>query len=273
MNISVESVSFQYPNGMRALEDIRLQIQAGEQVAWIGANGAGKSTLARLLNGLLRPQQGRISIGDWKTSDHRVNELARRVGYVFQNPDEQLFARTLREEVAFGPRNLGLPAAQVEAAVETALGAVDLMDRAAINPYDLHPARRKELGLATILAMDPKILILDEPTTGQDAHGLDRLGRVLADWRRRGRTVILITHDMEFCSEHADRVVVFSQGRILIDGTSHEVFAQSDLLPRAQIDPPQLARLARALGLPGMPTDVEAFLMLWRDGKDQTIAS
>ena len=264
MNLSFEGVSFRYPNGVQALQKVDLEIRAGEQVAWIGANGAGKSTLARLTNGLLRPVQGRVLVGDWDTRAHAVSDLARRVGYVFQNPDEQLFARSLREEVGFGPRNLGLSPADIDAAVREALAALDLSESAEANPYDLSPARRKELGLAAILAMRPPILILDEPTTGQDARGLARLGRVLGRARARGQTTITITHDMDFCSEHAQRVVVFSEGQILTEGPAHEVFARRDLLDRAQVEPPQLVRLAEGLRLPDHPLNVDQFLESWR---------
>ncbi|MEX0788313.1 MAG: ABC transporter ATP-binding protein [Anaerolineales bacterium] len=264
MNLSVEGVSFAYPNGAQALQDVSLQIPAGQQVAWIGANGAGKSTLARLANGLLRPLLGRVQVGDWDTREHRVSELAHRVGHVFQNPDEQLFARTLREEVAFGPRNLGRSPAVVNAAVMEALAALDLSDLAEVNPYDLPPARRKDLGLAAILAMQPPIVILDEPTTGQDAEGLERLGRVLRQARTRSQTMITITHDMEFCSEYADRLAVFSEGKILIEGPVGEVFRRRDLLDLAQVEPPQLIRLADRLHLPDLPLGVDSFLESWQ---------
>lgn len=264
MNLEIDGVSFRYPNGAQAVSRIRMKIESGEQVAWIGANGAGKSTLARLVNGLLQPQEGVVRVGDWDTRRRRVSELARRVGYVFQNVDEQLFARSLREEVGFGPRNLGRPAAEVRQAVEASLEAIGLLARADDNPFDLHPARRKELGLASILAMDPAILILDEPTTGQDAPGVGRLGRVLDDLRRRGRTVILISHDIEFCAEHADRIAVFSQGQILLDGPARQVFARPEILATAQVDPPQLVRLAAALDLSTTPLSVDEFLQAWR---------
>lgn len=264
MNLEIDGVSFRYPNGARAVSDIRMQVASGEHLAWIGANGAGKSTLARLVNGLLRPQQGSIRVGDWDTRQRRVSELARRVGYAFQNPDEQLFARSLREEVAFGPRNLKRNPSEVEHAVETALDAVGLLPQADENPFDLSPARRRDLGLASILAMDPPVLILDEPTTGQDAPGIDRLGRVLDDLRRRGRTVILITHDMEFCAERADRIAVFWHGEILLDGPARQVFARPEVLAKAQVDPPQLTRLAAALDLGAVPLTVDEFLQAWR---------
>jgi len=263
VNVAVESLSYQYPSGTRALEKIQLDIPAGQRVGWVGANGAGKSTLARHLNGLIQPQEGRVLVGGWDTREHPAFELASRVGYVFQNPDEQLFARTLWEEVAFGPRNLGRPPAEVREAAEFALGTLGLIERAQDHPYDLRPAQRRELGLASVLAMATSILILDEPTTGQDSHGIQRLARVLETLRESRRTVILISHDIEFCAEQVERVVVFAAGRILIDDRPDQVFSRPDLLEQARVEGPQLVRLGRALGLPELPWDVERFVDIW----------
>lgn len=263
MIVAVEGVSYQYPNGTRALDQVRLEIPAGEQIGWIGANGAGKSTLARHLNGLLRPQHGRVVVGGWDTREHPASEFAARVGYVFQNPDEQLFARTLWEEVAFGPRNLGKPPSEVREAAEDALETLGLMERAQDHPYDLRPAQRRDLGLASILAMATSILILDEPTTGHDSRGIERLTRVLESLQKRRRTVILISHDIEFCADRVERVVVFAAGKILIDDKPDQVFSRPDLLERARVDGPQLVRLARALELPALPWDVEGFVDVW----------
>jgi energy-coupling factor transport system ATP-binding protein len=263
VKITIEQVSYAYPNGVKALAGINLEIAAGQQVAWIGANGAGKSTLARHLNGLLLPQTGRVLLDQLDTRGQDAADLSRLVGYVFQNPDEQLFSRTVWEEVAFGPRNLGQPVEAVETSVEAALTAVDLAAEAQRHPYDLPRFRRQDLGLASILAMDPQVLILDEPTTGQDRHGTDRLSRVLDEWRARGRTLILISHDMDFCAEHADRAVVFSAGRLVLDGRAQDVFGRAEVLGSASLDPPQLVRLARALGWSETPLGVEPFLEAW----------
>jgi len=273
MNIVVTDVTFRYPNGVQALSGVNLAIAGGEAVAVIGENGAGKTTLARHLNGLLRPQQGRVRIGDWDTREHTVAQLAHRVGYVFQNPDDQLFERTVRRELAFGPRNLGRDEAAIEAAVAQALARLDLEAVADSHPYDLSPAQRRLVALAAVLAMETPIVVLDEPTTGQDAAGTALLGRVIADLKAAGRTVITISHDIDFVAEHFPRLIVMAAGRILADGPTEWVLAQTGLLAQAQVDPPQLVRLAVALGLPGVPTTVDAFLDLWvrtrqRDGAE-----
>jgi energy-coupling factor transport system ATP-binding protein len=249
VNIDIHDLHYTYPTGVEALRGITLKIRSGEQVALIGQNGAGKTTLARHFNGLLRPGRGRVSIGDWDTAGQSVARLARRVGYVFQNPDEQLFSRTVGQEVAFGPHNLGFPARSIRRQVADALALTELDDHAETNPYDLSPTWRKMVALASILSMDTPVVIFDEPTTGQDAPGVARIARVIAALRARGKTVITITHDMEFCAEHFERVIALAQGRVLLDGPAGEVLGQAETLAKTYVDPPQLTRLGLRLGL------------------------
>lgn len=260
MNIRVDAVSFRYPSGVLALRDVTLHIAQGESVAIIGENGAGKTTLAKHLNGLLKPERGSVHIGDWDTREHTVAQLARRVGYAFQNPDDQLFEDNVWEEVAFGPRNLGQSEAEVHASVTAALKQVGLEEMAQLHPYDLPASQRKFVALAAVLAMRTPIVILDEPTTGQDARGLARLAAIVEALKAEGRTVITISHDIDFCAEHFERVVVMAGGMVLADGPTSAVLAQSEVLARADVEPPQLTRLALALGLPGAPRTVEAFV-------------
>ena len=260
MNIVFENVSFTYPSGVEALHGIELSIAAGEAVAIIGENGAGKTTLARHINGLLQPTEGQVQVGGWNTREHSVAQLARRVGYVFQNPDDQLFERTVRAEVAFGPRNLGQSDEEVRANVAAALEQVGLADRADSHPYDLHMSQRKLVALAATLAMHTPIVILDEPTTGQDAPGLARLSGIVQALKAEARTLITISHDIDFCAEHFGRVIVMAQGRVIGDGPASDVLAQADLLARAEVTPPQLVRLAAGLGLECAPLNVDEFI-------------
>jgi energy-coupling factor transport system ATP-binding protein len=232
-------------------------------VALVGENGAGKTTLARHLNGLLRPQTGAIWIGDWQAGQHTIAQLSGRVGYVFQSPDDQLFARSVREEVAFGPRNLGWGAAAVAESVAQSLELVGLGQAGDRHPYDLAPSQRKFLALAATLAMRTPILVLDEPTTGMDAAGADRLAGILRALRQRGVSLLVISHDLDFCAEHLARAVVMSQGRVIADGPVREVFARQEPLAAAQLRQPQLMRLAGALGVPAAPTTVEEFTQLY----------
>ena len=253
----LEQVGFVYPDGTRALEDVSLGFREGERVGIVGQNGSGKSTLVRQLNGLLRPTEGRVSLFGRDTAGIHVAELARTVGLAFQNPDRQIFAGSVRAEVAFGARNLGRRGAELERAVDAALAAVGLEGDAGSNPYDLGYSRRKLLALASILAMETPVVVLDEPTTGQDARGVARIQAIVADLAAAGRTVITISHDMRFVAETFERVVVMRTGRVILDGPPSAVFAaeHTDALASTFLEPPLAARLGERLGLGTTPTE------------------
>jgi energy-coupling factor transport system ATP-binding protein len=261
VSISIGDVMYRYPSGVVALDGVSLQIAAGETVALLGQNGAGKTTLARHLNGLLQPTSGMVQIGDWTTASHTVAQLAARVGYVFQHPDQQIFKRTVREEVAFGPRNLGFDAARMDAAIERALAATHLSAFADRHPHDLLLSQRKAVAIASVLAMETPVVVLDEPTTGQDALGVRMVGAIIDGLVAEGRTVVVITHDIDFCADHCRRCVVMRAGKVVLDGPTEEVWRHGDTLHAAAIEPPQLARVALALGLPPV-SQVAPFLDL-----------
>jgi len=247
MKIEISDLHFSYPNGVQALDGISLAIDSGEQVAIVGQNGAGKTTLVKHLNGLLQPTRGQVSIGDWDTTKYSVSKLASRVGYVFQNPDEQLFSKTVGAEVAFGPKNLGFSGDQIQALVRDSLALTELSDKTETNPYDLSVTWRKMVALASIISMDTDIVVFDEPTTGQDAVNIARIANVIAELRKRGKTVITITHDIDFCAENFERVIAMSQGKILLDGRANDVLGQEEILATTYVDPPQLTRLGKRL--------------------------
>ncbi|HYH92582.1 MAG TPA: ABC transporter ATP-binding protein [Candidatus Saccharimonadales bacterium] len=254
-----EGVSFVYPDGTRALEGVDLEIPHGQRVAIVGQNGSGKSTLVRHLDGLLRPTEGRVLHDGADIAGRRVAALAATVGIAFQNPDRQIFAGKVRDEVAFGPRILGRDAAQVAAAVTSALEAVGLADDVEANPYDLGYSRRKLLAFASVLAMDTPVLVLDEPTTGQDARGIARVQAVVDDVSGSGRTVIAISHDMRFVAESFERVVVMGVGRVILDGPPTEVFAEAawPVLGSTYLEPTHAARVGARLGLGSTPTEAD----------------
>jgi energy-coupling factor transport system ATP-binding protein len=229
-------------------------------VALVGENGAGKTTLAKLLCGLLRPDTGRAWVGDWDTQQHTAAQLARRITYVFQNPDDQLFERSVQAEVAFGPRNLGLPPAEIEERLADSLEALQLDGLRARHPYELTPTQRKFVALAAADVMHAPLMILDEPTTGLDGPALRLLSDYLARKRQEGRTVMAISHDMDFVAEQFERVVVMAQGEILADATAAQVFGAADLLAASHLEAPQLVRLAERLVWPTRPLTVEAFV-------------
>ena len=196
------------------------------------------------------------------TEGRTIAELAAIVGFVFQNPDEQLFERTVEREVSFGPRNLGVSAAEIATRVAGALDAVGLTDQRSTNPYDLDLSRRKLVALAGVLAMEPAILVLDEPTTGQDADGVARVGAVVDAYRAAGRSVVAMTHDMEFAATRFGRIVVMREGRVVADGPPAEVFgpADRDLLASTGLTPPPAARIAARMGLTSVPLDAASLL-------------
>lgn len=249
MKIEIKDLHFSYPAGVEALRGISLTIDSGEQVAIVGQNGAGKTTLVKHFNGLLQPTRGSVSVGGWETNKYSVAKLAARVGYVFQNADEQLFSRSVAQEVAFGPRNLGYATPRVDELVKAALALTELESKSETNPYDLSPTWRKMVALASVIAMDTPVIIFDEPTTGQDSASVERIAHVIAELRRRGRTVITITHDIDFCAENFERVIAMAQGRVLLDGPAVEVLGQEDILAQTYVDPPQLTRLGKRLKL------------------------
>ena len=255
--VRLEGVGFVYPDGTRALAGVDLTIPAGSSIAVVGQNGSGKSTLVRHMNGLLRPTEGSVLHDGDDVAGRRVASLAGSVGIVFQNPDRQIFAGKVRDEVRFGPRILGRSDAEAGAATSAALEAVGLADAADTNPYDLGYSRRKLLALASVLAMATPVLVLDEPTTGQDARGIARVQDIVADVVASGRTVIAISHDMRFVAESFARVVVMGAGRVLLDGAPDEVFAEVawPTLESTYLEPTHAARIGARLGLGSTPTE------------------
>ena len=248
MQIKVQDLHFTYPGDIKALSGISMFIESGEQVAIVGQNGAGKTTLVKHLNGLLQPSSGKILIGDWDTNEHSVAQMAARVGYVFQNPDEQLFKRDVVDEITFGPKNLGYSEQEIQEKVEDAIQLAELDQFRTSNPYDLSPTWRKMVALASIIAMDTPVVIFDEPTTGQDAVNIARIARIVHTLCERGKTVITISHDIDFCAENFERIIALAQGKILLDGPTREVISETELLATTYVDPPQLTRLGARLG-------------------------
>jgi energy-coupling factor transport system ATP-binding protein len=260
MEIRVENVHYTYPGGVKALDGVSLTIQPGEKVALVGQNGSGKSTLARHLNGLLRPEQGQVRIGDWETSAHSPAKMARQVAYAFQNPDEQLFHQNVWGEVAFGPGNLGVSPEQVRDHVEQALALFGLGAFAQTNPRDLGYSGRKRVALASTVAMQTPLLVFDEPTAGLDANEQAQFSRVIELLREQGKTVLVISHDMDFLAENFDRFVLLRAGKVVLDADVQTFFSRSDILQACGQVAPQMVRLSQAMGISKLAATVEQFV-------------
>ena len=251
------------PEGVLALKDVDLTVHQGEFLGIIGQNGAGKTTLLKNLVGLLTPTRGRVLVEGVDTRSAAVAELATRVGMVLQNPDQQLFGQTVVEEVAFGPRNLGLNKGEIQSRVEMAIEMTGLGTFRHDFPPALAKGDRAKVVIASVLALEPQIVIFDEPTTGQDYRGCHKIMELARSLHREGRTVIVVTHDMALIAEYTERTVVLCQGEVLLDGTTGAVFAQPAVLNRTNVMPPQITQLASslppALGLPSHTLTVEQF--------------
>ncbi|WP_099211128.1 energy-coupling factor ABC transporter ATP-binding protein [Thermococcus henrietii] len=242
--ILVENLHFAY-NGREVLKGIDLAF--GEEIlALVGPNGSGKTTLAKHLNGLLKPTQGRVLVDGMDTREHTVAELSRKVGYVFQNPEHMFFEETVFKEVAFGPKNLGLDDSEVEERVRWALEAVGLEGFEERTPYSLSGGEKQRLAIACVLAMRPKYLILDEPTTGLDWKAERSVVETIKSLREDGHGILLITHDMDLVLELAERVVLLENGKKAFDGPVEEFFNLD--LERHGLERPELLVLAEKLG-------------------------
>ena len=244
---NIEHLKFQYVENVPVLQDVNLTID-NRPTAIIGQNGAGKTTLVKLLKGLLKPVGGSIYYGGSDIAEKSVAMLAGEIGYVFQNPDDQIFKYHVIDEVMFGPQNIGMTKEQAREKAVVALKLVGLEQLADENPYDLELAERKLVAIASVLAMDTKVLILDEPTIAQDWKGRKIIQKMIRDLSSQGKAVIAILHDMDFVAESFERVIVMAHGKVLADGTKEEVFAQKEILAQARIDQPYLTKLCQQLG-------------------------
>jgi energy-coupling factor transport system ATP-binding protein len=245
--VEVRGLGYRYPDGREALAGVSLAIHQGEFVALIGRNGSGKTTLAKHLNGLLTPTAGEVVLGGRPVGELPLERLAQTVGYVFQDPDHQLFAASVVEEIAFGPRNVGLSEAEVDVRVEEALAAVELEERDA-DPFVLDKGARQRLAVAAVLALRPDVLVLDEPTTGLDFPEQQQMMELLRRLHRGGRTIVIITHTPWVIAEYAERVLLLAEGRLRYDGPLRPFFADDALVAAAAFRSPDVTRLGRLLG-------------------------
>ena len=260
--LQVRDIWFWYQEETAVLRGIDLHVPRGQFLAVVGSNGSGKTTLAKHFNGLLRPQRGEVYVAGHTTAHLSVGELGRQVGFLFQHPEQQIFAGSVYQEVAFGPRNLGLSPQQVDERVDAALARFGLATVAGRAPAILGYGTRRRVTLASLAAMDPDVVVLDEPTVGLDAPGLHETFAWIEELHSAGRTIVLVSHDMSLVAEHAERMVVLHEGHVVADGPPGAVFRQKDVLARASLLPPPVLNLTQSLKDYGLGEDtlsVEAF--------------
>ena len=284
MSLELKHVTYTYSAGSAfqatALDDISLTIEDGEFVALVGHTGCGKSTLVQHLNGLLKPTSGQVLLDGQDINGEGVNrrELRQKVGLVFQYPEYQLFEETVAKDIAFGPKNQGLSADEVDRRVRRAMEHVHLnYDKLAErSPFELSGGQMRRVAIAGVLAMEPKVLVLDEPTAGLDPRGRDRILGMVRELHREGTTVVMVSHSMEDVASLATRMVVLSHGRLATQGAPREVFKQRELMAEAGLDIPEAAKLCQALIARGVPLPEDLYLQdelrehlarLWKEAR------
>jgi energy-coupling factor transport system ATP-binding protein len=274
--IEVEEVNFTYPNGVEALKNVSLIVKNGEFIAIMGQNGAGKTTLVKHFNGLLKPSKGTIRIDGVETTRTSVAALARTVGFVFQNPDHQLFSETVEEEITFALKNFGFEEEAIQKRVTWALNLLGLTQYRKTSPFMLSGGERKRVALASVLAWDPQILILDEPTIGQDYQQKEKLRQFIVQMQTQRKTVAIVTHDVEFVAECNPRVVLMKEGKIVADGEGKEILTNLEAIAQSSIVLPQIAQIFKQLTPLGLPKNIidiyeakDMLLRTWRKGENE----
>jgi cobalt transport protein ATP-binding subunit len=264
--IQLQTVSYSYSTSIEALKGVSLTINRGEYVAIMGENGAGKTTLVKHFNGLLKPKNGKVFVDNDDVSQKSIAMMARKVGLVFQNPDDQLFAEDVEEEISFALRNFGYEEEVVKTRVDWALNLLDIQKYRKSSPFILSGGERKRVALASVLAWNPDVLVLDEPTVGQDYGQKERLKQFLIQLRTQGKTVIIVTHDVEFVANSQPRIVLMAEGKIVDDGSAKQIMINKKSLNECSVAPPEVTKLFTKLTQNGFPEDVldvdEAFDLL-----------
>ncbi len=254
--IEVENLYFRYPNGVDALKGVSLVIKCGEFVAIMGQNGAGKTTLVKHFNGLLKPSKGTVRVDGVETTKTSVATLARNAGFVFQNPDHQLFSETVEDEISFALKNFGFDEETIEKRITWALNLLALVQYRKTSPFLLSGGERKRVALASVLAWNPETLILDEPTIGQDYQQKEKLRQFIVQMQSQGKTVVIVTHDVEFVAECNPRIILMREGTIVADGEGREILTTPEVLAQSSIVPPQIAQIFTELAPLGLPKNV-----------------
>lgn len=259
IQLSTENLSFTYPDGTQALKNINIKIEKGEKVAIIGPNGAGKSTLFSHFNGLTEPTSGCVKIEDKPISFEKdeLLKVRQKVGIVFQDPNDQLFAPTVKEDIAFGPMNLGLSYDEVEKRVEDALKMVGMENYEDKTPHHLSGGQQKRIAIAGIIAMKPELMILDEPTAGLDPDGVEKVLNIMNQLNEEGMTLIISSHDIDMINKYADKIFVLYNGEIIESGNKNKIFSDMELLKKAHLRTPITTEILYNLKESGLNVNTE----------------
>ena len=272
--IEAKDLCFEYSGNVKALRGVNLTINKNDFVAIMGENGAGKTTLVKHFNGLLRPKSGSLTVDGENISKKSVAQLARRIGLVFQNPDDQLFEESVEKEIGFALHNFGFKQDMIDKRVTWALNLLDITQYRDKSPFTLSGGERKRVAMASVLAWDPEILVLDEPTIGQDYGQKERLRHFLNQLRTQGKTVVIVTHDVEFVAESQPHIVLMAQGNVVAEGSTKEIMNRKDLLTQCSVAQPEVTRLCVLLEKHGIARDVvdveEAYQLLSRRLKEES---
>lgn len=257
VHLSTKNLSYTYPDGTHALKNINMDIYKGQKVAIMGPNGAGKSTLFSHFNGLTKPTSGHVEVDGKAIKYDRdtLLEVRQKVGIVFQDPNDQLFAPTVKEDVAFGPMNLGLDYEEVERRVDEALTMVGMEQYMDKTPHHLSGGQQKRVAIAGIIAMRPEIMILDEPTAGLDPEGVEKVLDILDNLNKEGMSIVISSHDIEMVNEFAEKIFVLNNGEILESGDKHEIFSNKELLKKAHLKAPITTEILYTLKEKGYNVD------------------
>ncbi len=254
--LEVQDIHYTYNGGVEALKGVSLTIKNGEFVAIMGQNGAGKTTLVKHFNGLLKPAIGKVIVNGVETTKTSVARLARDVGFVFQNPDHQLFSETVDEEISFALKNFGYETEAIQKRIEWAVNLLGIAQYRKTSPFMLSGGERKRVALASVLAWDPQILVLDEPTIGQDHQQKENLRQFIMQLQTQGKTVVTVTHDVEFVAECNPRVILMQDGKIVADGEGKNILTDPQILEQSSIVLPQIAQIFTKLSMPGFPKNI-----------------
>lgn len=258
--IKLDNVSFEYPNGYKAIDEVNIDIKKGERVAIIGQNGAGKTTTVKMMNGLLRPTKGTVYIDGEDIKKKTTATVSKKVGYVFQNPSDQLFNKTVYDEIAYALRKNKLSLDEIEKRVRYAAKLCHVERFLEVNPYELPLGIRKFVTIAIVIANMCDVIVLDEPTAGQDLFGINWLVEIMDELSKQGKTVVVITHDMDFVISHFERIIVMANKKLRFDGNAKDIFYNEKLLQISKLKKPICVELAQKLNIPDRVITPEEFV-------------